>query len=99
MEQGQLILALLVLLVLGVGAIALMAVINAKNATNEEMAPSNKKSLVTDPILLAHLRKDFMNRYPNWASRDCQNDPSSPWFSDPDFANGESLTRSERKAA
>ncbi len=84
MSQGQLVIALLSLLVLGLGAIALMASIYARQAAEaDDRAPAGPSEL--DQIALARRRREFMKRYPAWASRDFQNDRNSPWFTDPEF--------------
>ncbi len=84
MSQTFLLIALLSLAGLSLGAIALMAHFSA--GRDSESATNAGDPQVVDQITLARQRRTFLRRYPEWASKDFQNDRSSPWFTDPEFS-------------
>jgi len=86
MTQGLLIVILLALVVTGVGAIALIALVNTRADAGSSRG-AGKRTNPEDALGLANKRREFMRRYPKWAGRDFQNDATSPWHTDPDFAD------------
>jgi len=87
MEQGQLVIALLGLLVLGIGAVAMVAMMGAKSQITVDVEDDARLRAEMDQLTLARRRRHFRERYPDWAGRDFESDLSSPWYSDPEFAD------------
>jgi hypothetical protein len=84
MSQTQLVLILLSLLVLGLGAIALIVSLYSRKET--EAGPNAASGINDmDRVDLARRRREFLRRYPAWATRDFQHDRTSPWHTDPEF--------------
>lgn len=86
MDQGQLVLALLGLLAVGIGAVAMVAMMGSKSQAVVDVEDDARLRKEMEQLTLARRRRHFRERYPDWAEKDYESDPSSPWYSDPEFS-------------
>lgn len=87
--QGSLLATLMILFVLGAGAIGAIAVLSARRGEGTDDSETDVVTLAAieaERASLERRRMLFTKRYPEWAGRDFESDPSSPWYADPDFA-------------
>ncbi len=87
MSQGGLIIALLTMLALSIGVIALLAYLSSVRTREVGARGADPRSRVDiDEALELHRQRMFLRRHPDWEGRDFRADRSSPWYTDPDFA-------------
>jgi len=65
----------------------MVAMMGSKSQVEVNVEDDARLRAEMEVLTLARRRRHFRDRYPDWAQRDFESDPSSPWHSDPEFAD------------
>jgi len=91
--QGTLIAALITFAFLGVGAIALIALLGARNSRDDRPVAQDSALDAIEKAIDVHKEHVFLQRHPEWAGRDFRSDRNSPWYTEAEDDAKDSIFR------